>query len=91
MLTLQVNQPTDVLDLVWATAELTLRDGVPQAILLPTRYPSTESSSDDALRLARRTDWIALGDEQYRGLGQRMLASNQDEVALLDTRLVEFS
>ena len=91
VLTLQVNEPTDVLDLVWATAELTLRGGVPQAILLPTRYPATETSSDDALRLARRTDWIAIGEEQYRGLGQRMFASNQDEVALLDTRLVEFS
>jgi type VI secretion system protein ImpE len=88
---LTINEPTDVLDLVWASAELTLRGGVPQAVLLPTRYPGSELSDDDALRLARRTDWIAIGDEQYRGLGQRMFASNQSEVALLDTRIVQFA
>lgn len=91
VLTLKVNEPSDVLDLVWSGAELTLRGGVPQAVLLPTRYPGTELADDDALRLARRTDWINLNDEQYRGLGQRMFASNQSEVALLDTRLIQFS
>jgi type VI secretion system protein ImpE len=91
VLSLEINEPTDVLDLVWASAELVLRGGVPQAVLLPTRYPGSELSDDDALRLARRTDWISLGEEQYSGLGQRMFASNQSEVALLDTRLVQFS
>lgn len=88
----RVHEPADVLDLVWASTELTLRGGAAQAVLIPTRYPSTETSEDDALRLARRTDWVAIGEQQqHRGVGQRMFASDQTEVALLDARVVEFT
>jgi type VI secretion system protein ImpE len=85
---LAITQPTDVLDLVWCPAELTLRGSVAQSVLIPVRYPGSEASDDDAVRLARRTDWTELGDGQYRGLGQRMWATDTDDVALLDCRLL---
>lgn len=85
------HQPDDALDLVWSSCQLTLLGGEAQSVLVPTRYPLSETSTDDALLLARRTDWVVIGQDHYSGLGQRMFASDISEVALLDCRVLEFS
>lgn len=88
---LDLNQPDDALDLVWSSCQLTLQGGMAQAVLMPTRYPQSEASADDALALARRTEWLVMSQDHYRGLGQRMFASDVSEVALLDCRLIRFA
>jgi type VI secretion system protein ImpE len=87
---LEFKAPDDALDLVWSSCQLTLHGGAAQAVLMPTRYPQSESSADDAIALARRTDWIVITQDHYRGLGQRMFASDVSEIALLDCRLIHF-
>ena len=81
-----IEPPTDARDLVWVPAEFTWTNGGEAMGLLPVRYPGSERAADDSVRLARRTEWRALGGEQYAGLGQRVLTSNADEVSLLDVR-----
>ena len=88
---IEFSQPDDVLDLVWAKCQLTVRGGAAQAMLMPARYPASESSTDDAIRLAKRTDWLPIEAEHYSGLGQRMFASDANEIALLDCRVIDFS
>jgi type VI secretion system protein ImpE len=87
---LEFKAPDDVLDLVWSSCQLTLHGGAAQAALMPTRYPQSESSADDAIAMARRTDWIVITQEHYQGLGQRMFVSDISEIALLDCRLIHF-
>ena len=41
--------------------------------LVPARYSGTAREGDAALQLARKTEWLEIGPEHYRGLGQRML------------------
>ncbi len=57
---------------------------------MSARYPSSERSGDDAVRLARKTEWIPLSGEadspQYAGLGQRVLTTDAEEIGLLDIR-----
>ena len=65
--------------------------GAKQIALLPTRYPGTESTDKDALRLSRMTEWRELGPETYVGVGQRMWATDVGEFALLDTREIVFT
>jgi type VI secretion system protein ImpE len=36
--------------------------------------------------MSRRTEWIEIGPQQYRGLGQRVLATPADEQGLLQLR-----
>jgi len=81
-----IEAPADVRDLVWVPAQLTWSNGGEAMGLIPSRYPGSERSGDDNIRLARRTEWETLGDSQYSGLGQRILASDADEVGLLDVR-----
>ena len=73
-------------DLVWAPAQLTFANGAGTVCLLPVRYPGTAAQADGALQLARKTEWLELGDGQYRGLGQRVIATDAAEVGLLEVR-----
>ena len=56
---------------------------------IPTRYPKTEAASDDALRLARKTEWSELAEGFNIGLGQRILATDSEDYPLLECRTVD--
>jgi type VI secretion system protein ImpE len=85
-----MERPADLRDLVWTPVQLQWTNGGDAVGLVPTRYPGSEQAADDGVRLARRTEWTAAGDDAHRGLGQRLLASDTGEYALLDVRRVAF-
>ena len=82
--------PADLRDLVWAPAQLELVNGGQLVALIPARYAGSAETGDAALQLARRTDWLPQGDEQYHGLGQRVLATSAAECGLLEVRELVF-
>ena len=88
LLRIEIEKPADLRDFVWAPATLTLENGAASVALIPTRYPGTERESEPALRLARATDWREQPGGAWHGVGQRMLTTDQAEVALLDVRVV---
>jgi type VI secretion system protein ImpE len=81
-----IEAPSDIRDLVWVPVQLTWVNGGEAMGLIPSRYPGSELDGDDSIRMGRRTVWNPLGESQYSGLGQRVLASDTDEVGLLDVR-----
>jgi type VI secretion system protein ImpE len=84
---LRLEPPTDLRDLIWAQATVTWANGGQVPALLPVRYPGSESSTaTDSHRLSRKTDWIQQPDETVLGVGQRMLATDTGEYALLEVR-----
>ena len=87
---IEIEKPADLRDFVWAPATLTLETGTASVALIPTRYPGTERETDAALRLARATDWREQPGGAWHGVGQRMLTTDQAEVALLDARVIAF-
>lgn len=87
---MHVEAPADLRDLVWTPVHFEWTNGGEAWGMLPTRYPGSEAADDDALRLAKRTDWREAAPGSFHGLGQRMLATDGGEYALLDVRLVEF-
>ena len=46
----------------------------------------TTSGADSALLMSRKTEWLEIADDQYRGLGQRALTTDGGDHALLDVR-----
>lgn len=84
---LRCEAPSDLRDLVWLPAELTLRNGGSTVALIPSRYPDTLSSGDDAALLARKVDWL---DNGYP-IGQRLLATDNGEVGLFELRSLSFA
>jgi len=85
--TLRTEAPCDLRDLVWLPAELTLSNGGNMVALIPSRYPGTEAAADDALRLARMTEW----SEQGLPLGQRLFADDEGDTALFELRELSFA
>ena len=90
LMRIEIDKPADLRDFVWAPATLTLENGAANVALIPTRYPGTERESDAALRLARATDWREQPGGAWHGVGQRMLTTDQTEIALLDVRVLTF-
>jgi type VI secretion system protein ImpE len=89
---IKLRRPQHLVDLLWAPATVELVDGRGVAVLLPVRYPADLAAQDDALALARRTDWLPLpGEEQFCGAGQRVLTSDAGDHPLLEIRTIEFT
>jgi type VI secretion system protein ImpE len=81
-----VEIPADARDLVWIPAEFTWTNGGQAYGMIPVRYPESERSGDDGVRLSRKTDWQPIGGDAYAGLGQRVLSTSGDELGLLEVR-----
>jgi type VI secretion system protein ImpE len=88
---IEVEAPTDLRDLIWAPAKLTFQNGGEQVAFLPARYPGSEVSQDDDIRLSCKTEWRDLGSDTHVGMGQRMLATDSGETAILEARLIELN
>lgn len=88
---IEIEAPADLRDSVWMPATFTWTNGASTVGLIPTRYAGTVRAGADTvvqneLLQARRTEW----SESGIGLGQRMLATDAGDYALMDVRTVEF-
>ncbi len=83
---LTINEPSQLRDLAWLPATLEMKDGPSGDVFLPVRYPISEEHADDAVRLARATDWSDSETGPVRGSGARLYLVGDDAVALPDWR-----
>ncbi len=85
---IDLEPPEDLRDAVWMPANFRFSNGGEVVGLIPTRYPDTNLGVGDALALARRTEWREGPPGVFTGLGQRLIATDGAEVALMDLRAV---
>ena len=86
----EIEAPGDLRDSVWLPATLQFVNGGETMALIPTRYPGSESAADGLVALGRKTVWDEIAPGVHIGLGQRVLATNQAEIGLLDLRSLVF-
>lgn len=86
---ISLDLPTDLRDMVWLPAQLHFDNGGETVALIPTRYPGSQSSTDGAIQLARKTEWQDQGADRFFGLGQRVLSTDAGDLDLLSVRLIE--
>ncbi len=88
---LEVREPGSLRDLLWAPARLASFDGQLGEVFLPSLYPGTADSEDDAVKLGRRTDWVEDADGVVvRGRGRKMLLLGDEDRTVTDLRNVRF-
>ena len=85
---IDLEAPADLRDVVWTPAHFHFDNGGETVGLIPTRYPASESSDDAHVRLARKTVWREDGSGAFVGLGQRVLATDAAEHAIMDLRTI---
>jgi type VI secretion system protein ImpE len=83
---LQLDPPTDLRDQVWMPANFTLSNDGETVGFIPTRYPGSAAPGDPALALSHRTDWVDHDGDWSLPLGQRVLVTDAEEIALMDVR-----
>ncbi len=86
--TIQIEEPADLRDQVWMPANFMFSNGGESVGLIPTRYIGSVEAGG-ALALARQTDWIESIEGFYTGLGQRILSTDQGDLALMDIRRID--
>ncbi len=84
-----LEQPADLRDFVWMPAQFTWANGGETVGLIPARYPGSHASADPLVQLGRKTEWLESEAETCVGVGQRILATDQDEYPLLDIRRID--
>jgi type VI secretion system protein ImpE len=86
-----LDAPEDLRDLVWMPAHLEFGNGGESIALIPTRYPGSQSSEDGTIALARKTSWELIAEDTYKGLGQRIIATDSGETPILEIRTVSLT
>ena len=86
-----MDKPSDLRDLVWRPAQFVWTNGGEASGHIPVRYPGTEASDDSQFRLARRTDWQEQEGGACLGLGQRIIATDAEELPLLECKTVDLT
>jgi type VI secretion system protein ImpE len=88
---LTLSAPKHPRDLLWASARLEMRDGLAGNVFLPVLYHGSHESSDDQLRLGRKTEWKSGPGEPVLGVGVRMFLVGDEAVSLPEWRELEMS
>lgn len=85
---IDIEAPADLRDQVWMPAHFQFDNGGEAVGVIPTRYPGSESCADALLKLARKTEWQEASAGVFHGLGQRVLSTDQGDIALMDIRQI---
>jgi type VI secretion system protein ImpE len=88
--TIAISPPTQNRDMLWLEAKLELRNGRAVGVSTFPLYHLTHEDSDERVQLGRVTDWIDAGAGLMRGVGQRLLLVDGQEVPFLDVREISF-
>lgn len=88
---IDVEPPADLRDLVWMPVHFTWANGGECVGVIPTRYPGSERAEDEAIRLARKTEWQEVAPGVFQGLGQRMLTTDAGEYPLMEAREIRLN
>jgi type VI secretion system protein ImpE len=90
---LEIAEPGNRLDLLWAKAELEDASGTQASVHLPVLYEGSCDHPDELVRLGRSTEWIDCRDVAFRGAGQKILLAargeEERETAILELRTLE--
>lgn len=85
---IHIEKPEDLRDVVWAPCQFIWTSGGQAVGFIPTRYPgSNKAGVDDALRLARSTEF----PEGASPLGHRLIATDAGEFGLLSIRNIKLN
>jgi len=93
--TIRMDPPKRLRDLLWTPA--VVRTGPSfqglelGEVLLPALAPLTFESDDDAVRLGRVTEWVALEDGTPVPLGQKLFLVDGEEVPILEMRELDIT
>ncbi len=86
-----VQAPRTLFDLQWTSARITTWNGLTLNCYLPVLYPQSSDHEDDRIKLGRMTDWISLGGDLFKGVGQHVFQAGERDIGILEIREAVFN
>ncbi len=86
--TLTIAAPETLRDLLFVPVQVETIDGTLGQFFAFTLYEN--SSSDNLIRLGRKTEWEALSEDLARGAGLKMWMLGDDDKTILEVKKIEF-
>jgi type VI secretion system protein ImpE len=86
---LRIVAPANACDLVWLSAGVKLWKNESRPVLIPVRYPVSDSATDAHLRSVLTT-WEEQEKDTWIGHGVRVLTTDNQEKSWLDIRRIDF-
>lgn len=90
IVSIEIDKPVDLRDLVWTPARFVWKNLGEAVGFIPTRYPGSESTTDDRLRLAGMTQWEEPTAGVYVGLGMRTISTDTVDFPVAEIRRITF-
>ncbi|MFT5301543.1 MAG: type VI secretion system protein ImpE [Mariniblastus sp.] len=87
---IEIEKPVDLRDLVWVPARFYWKNQGEAVGFIPTRYPGSEQSADDHVRLAKITSWEEPTEGVYIGSGMRTLSTDSQDFSIAEIRRIVF-
>jgi len=78
--------PKQLRDTLWGEARIEMKGHRPAQVFVPALYVRSSEQPDERLKLGRMTDWLALGNDRFQGVGQRMFWVGSSEESMLGLR-----
>ena len=85
-----VSRPENLLDLLYASAEVVTWEGLNINCRLPVRYPGSSNGRDDQVKMGRMTEWVPLGGPFSKGVGQHVYAAGDRDIPILEIEELVF-
>lgn len=79
-------------DIMWVQTEVVLIDGSSHVGLVPVRYPAIDGydKQTDNLKLGHLTEWVAIDEDSYQGVGQKTLITDEADYGQLELAQITF-
>lgn len=87
--TMAFHAPKRPRDLAWRRCSMSVTGGPDGDVYVPAIY-FADGETDEAHRLGRETSWSEDGDGPVRGIGQRVFLVGEDDIGIMDLKMVEF-
>jgi type VI secretion system protein ImpE len=83
--------PTQLRDLLWRSAHMSVRDGAEGDVFFPVLYAGSAGDADDQVRLGRATEWRGDNDGPVRGFGQRIFLADNEDRSILELQSLKIN
>jgi type VI secretion system protein ImpE len=83
----ELQAPKRLRDTLWVEAKIETMGHALGQVFVPALYVLSNEQSDERVKLGRMTDWLALGNDRFQGVGQRMFWVDGSDESIL--RLTE--
>jgi type VI secretion system protein ImpE len=86
---MEFHAPKRLRDLYWRRCSMVVRDGPDGDVYMPVLYDDRTGTTDDGLRLGRRTEWSETAP--VTGTGQRLFLVDEDGIPIQDLKSIDFA